>query len=254
MGVEYRHYLIPEDNTYKPGPENLCRLVDALLAGGFVARAGTDAFRRMTFGGYSDYEHAEQTGCYVHLGDGTYSSFPCPCSARDIAALGEQDFQLVWPVQSSNESGLKYPLKPFPEWGDAYYELQLHLETDFVYHTSEVIDPFRRVLCECGQSLEYDHETAWRRENPVYHDGRIRRTCPTCRRLFRPQELVARIRDGYTGEASHRVGGATYRFAVVIDCGKGFARKGWPIRATEEFLDPVTRALGQKLYEIGDFY
>src|SRR5947207_8518345 len=118
MGVEYEHYLIPEDNTYKPGPEELSSLVDALLGGGFMAKAGTDAFSRMTFGIDSTYEYAEHTGCYVHLGDRMYSSFPCPCSARDIAALGEQDFKLVWPVESSNESGLKYPLSPFPEWDD----------------------------------------------------------------------------------------------------------------------------------------
>jgi hypothetical protein len=59
MGVEYRHYLIPEDNTYKPGPEDLSHLVDALLAGSFVARAGSDTFRRMSFG----VEYAEETGC-----------------------------------------------------------------------------------------------------------------------------------------------------------------------------------------------
>lgn len=252
MGVEYKHHLIAEDNTYKPGPEDLSRLVDALLAGGFVTKAGTEGFRRMTFGTYTSYEYAERTGCYIHLGDGTYSSFPCPCSTQDIAALGEQDFKIVWPVESSNESGLRYPLTPFPEWGDAYYELELHLAMDFVYHTSELIDPFREVICKCGRPLEYDDQTPLRPANPVYYDGRIRRICPACGRPFRPQELTARVRDGYTGEASRRTGGATYLFAVVIDCGKGFARKGWPIRATEEFLGAVTQALGQKTYEIGD--
>jgi hypothetical protein len=66
--------------------------------------------------------------------------------------------------------------------------------------------------------------------------------------------LVARVRDGHTGKAVHRPGGVTYLFAVVIDCGKGFAREGWPIRASEHFLDTVTQALGQKFYEIGDIY
>jgi len=106
MGVEYKHYLIPEDNTYKPPPEELSRLVRALLEGGFVAETGTDAVGRMTFETYTTYEHAERTGCYVHLGNRTYSSFPCPCSEQDIATLGEKDFKLVWPVESTNESGL----------------------------------------------------------------------------------------------------------------------------------------------------
>ena len=62
----------------------------------------------------------------------------CPCSAQDIAAFGEGDYRIVWTIDSSNESGMTYPLSPFPDWGDAYYELQLHVATDFVYHTSEL--------------------------------------------------------------------------------------------------------------------
>ena len=254
MGVEYQHFLIPEDNTYRPGPEELSRLIDALLDGGFVARAGTDAFRRMTFGTYTPYDNAKQTGCYVHLGSGTYSSFPCPCSPRDIASLGERDFKIVWPVESSKDSGLKYPLTPFPEWGDAYYELELRSSTEFVNHLSGLIEPFDKVTCECGRPLEFDDEAARMAANPVYYDGRIHRLCPSCGRRFRPQELIAQVRDGRTGEVSRRAGGCTYLFAVVIDCCKGFAREGWPIRATEEFRGTVTQALGQAFYEIGDVY
>ncbi len=46
MGVEYQHYLIPEDNTYKPRPADLSRLVNALLDGGFVASTGTELSKR----------------------------------------------------------------------------------------------------------------------------------------------------------------------------------------------------------------
>lgn len=159
--------------------------------------------------------------------------------------MGEGDFKLIWPVESSKESGLEYPLTPFPEWGDAYYELEIHSATDFVYHTSEVIDPFREVACECGWHLEFEMPfRRWPDGPPVFFEPRIYRLCPACGRAFLPQRLTARVRDGYTGEASQRAGGATYLFAVVIDCGKGFAREGWPIRATEEFRSTVTQALG----------
>jgi hypothetical protein len=254
MGVEYKHYLIPEDNTYKPRPEDLSRLVNALLEDGFVAETGTDAFKKMTFSIYGYYEYADSTGCFAHVGDRTYRSFPCPCFEQEIAALGERDFRLVWPVQSSNDSGLMYPLTPFPEWGDAYYELELHMAKDFVYHMSELVDPFKKVVCGCGRSLDYDPETNWGAGHPVYYDCRIYRRCPSCGRLFRPQELVARLRDGHTGEKHQRAGGATYLFAVVIDCGKGWPRQAWPIRATSESLGLVTRTLGQRFYEIGDIY
>jgi hypothetical protein len=256
MGVEYKHYLIPEHNTYKPRPEDLSRLVNALLDGGFVAEAGTGAFTKMSFTFLDQWGHAERTGCYAHLGDRTCRPFPCPCSEQDIAALGEQDFKLVWPVESLEGSGLKYPLSLVPELFDAYYDLELHLAGDFVYHNSEVIEPFDEVVCGCGQPLEY-YETNKDDDldRPlVYHDDRIYRLCPSCGKPFRPQALMARVRDGWTGESVHRPGGATYLFAVVIDCGKGFAREGWPIRASEEFIETVTMALGQWFYEVGDIY
>jgi hypothetical protein len=41
---------------------------------------------------------------------------------------------------------------------------------------------------------------------------------------------------------------------VVIDCGEGYPREEWPIRASEQFVNTVTMALDQKFYEIGDFY
>jgi hypothetical protein len=40
----------------------------------------------------------------------------------------------------------------------------------------------------------------------------------------------------------------------MIDCGKGFARQSWPIRASDEFLALVTKTLGQSFYEVGDIY
>jgi hypothetical protein len=147
MGAEYKHYLIPSDNTYKPHPEELSGLVNALVDGGYVLRTGTDTFNRAVINTFGDPPNpAVETGCYVHLGAGEYSPFVCPCSARDIAAFGEGDYRIVWTVDSSNESGLTYPLTPFPNWGDAYYELQLHVATDFVYHTSELIEPFNAHL------------------------------------------------------------------------------------------------------------
>jgi hypothetical protein len=254
VGVEYEHYLIPEDNAFKPQPQDLRRLVDALLDGGLVARNETEAFGKFTSGSFAFYDGPPDTNCYVQFGQ-KYFPFPCPCAERDIAGFGERDYRMVWPVESSNESGLKYPLSPFPEWGDAYYELRLHMGEDFVYHTSESIDPFDEVACACGVPLELPHDLGQSAPfPPVFFDQRIRRTCPSCGRAFRPQELVATVRDVWTGESLERPGGATYLFAVVIDCGKGFAREAWPIRASEEFMALVEKTLGQSFYEIGDIY
>jgi hypothetical protein len=274
MGVEYEHYLIPEDNAYKPSPEELSRLVGALLAGGFIAEGSTDTIREMTPEPDPAGCGAGGIYCSVRLRDGKTLWFPCPCSARDIAALGEQDFQLVWSVDGSSESGLKYPLSPFPEFDDVSYDLELHVATDFVYHLSELIDPFDEVACACGRDLRYSE---WDEPSeavpiesdassgcyvyelsdelpmlPLYDGSRIYRICPACGRPFRPQELVARVKDARSAAVRERAGGVTYLFAVIIDCGKCFSRQVWPIWASEEFLGTVTQALGQRFYEIGD--
>jgi hypothetical protein len=250
MGVEYVHYLIPEDNTYKPSPADLNRLVDALIDGGIVLRTGTDTFKREIISTIGDSDH----GCYVHLGEGEYYSFLCPCSAQVFAAFGERVYRIVWRVDSSNESGLRCPLSPFPDWGDAYYELQLHVANDFVYHTSKLIKPFNRLTCDCGQSWEPDDEfDLWPDGPPPFWDSRIPRSFPSCGSPFRPQEHGAHIRDGRKGKAVDRPGGATYRFAVVIDCGKGLDRQSWPIRAADEFLAVVTTTLGQPFYQVDDY-
>ncbi|APW58911.1 hypothetical protein [Paludisphaera borealis] len=254
MGVEYKHYLIPEDNTYAPGAEALSRLVDALLDGGFVPRESTDSFNNSTFKTTADDAHARTTGCFAQTRDQRSSSFPCPCSARDVAPLGEQDFKLVWPVESSYESGLQYPLNPFPEWGDPSYDLEIHVARDFVYHQSELIDPFVDAACRCGRNLDEYWDEGTIEAIAVFGDARIPRACPACGRPFRPQEFVAQVRDGRTGEPISRPGGVVYRFAVVVDCGKAFAREEWPIRASEAFTATIARALGQTFYQVGDVH
>jgi hypothetical protein len=246
--------LTLQNASYKPRPKDLSRLIETLPEGGFVAKADTDRFLKMTFTTYDYRRYAKRTGCVAHVADRSYRPFPCPCSEQDIAALGDQEFKLVWPVESTNESGLNYPLSPFPEWGDAYYELQFHLAKDLVYHTSELIEPFKRVVCACGRPVEY-RSWSWEDaspERPVFYDARIYRLCPSCGKPVRPQDWVAKVSDGQTGKAVGRPGGATYLFAIVIDRGKSFARKGWPIRATGTFLDTATKALDQRFYEIGD--
>jgi hypothetical protein len=69
MGVEYQHYLIPSDNTYKPRPEELSGLVNVLVDGGYVLRTGTDTVNRAVINTFGDPANpAVETCCYVHIG------------------------------------------------------------------------------------------------------------------------------------------------------------------------------------------
>jgi hypothetical protein len=238
MGVCYSHYLVPVDRTYYPTPDAVSRLTMALVDGGFVpATAGP------LFG-----ESLDSTACYAQLSWEDRRPFPSPCLAEDIAGLGGRDCKIVWSVDSVKETGLHYPLDPFPEWGDAYYDLELHLAGDFIYGLSEVIEPFASVTCRCGRPLE----CPWDSDEDDLFGSRIHRTCPGCGRPVRPQEWPAPIRDARTGRITEVLGGLTYQFAILVDCDKGFARESWPIRAKDEFLEMATETFGQDFDEIGD--
>jgi hypothetical protein len=258
MGVAYAHYLIPRDNTYKPDAKTLVQLIDALVAQGFLPKtsmgAPPDAGSKAT----SAFDRSPaELECYLRLSECAEALFPCPCAIDDIQALGDQDYRIVCSVSNASSSGLEYPLAPTPESRDAYYEVEIHMGRDYIYHVSEIIAPFDSVACRCGQGLQYlqyDEDDESIEAAPAFRDFRIQRTCPSCGTPFRPQDKVARMKDGWTGETTERPGGATYLFAVVVDCGKGFARDGGPIRATDEFHKTVARALGQELYEVAEIY
>src|SRR4051794_35338066 len=58
--------------------------------------------------------------------------------------------------------------------------------------------------------------------------------------------------SGRTGVSIDRPVGPTYLFAVVVDCGKGYAQVGWPIRASDVFLVWVEKSLGKPCFQVGD--
>lgn len=252
MGVEYKLYLVPDDPTFKPGPESLNRLLAALYADHYVNATRVDKLDLSTFEFLSpEYYESRRAGCIARLGpeDHRYAKFPCPCSSRDIEALGEDDFQLIWEVDDLAASGLRYPLEKIPD-EETYYQIELHVATDYVYHCSEFIDIFDRpVTCGCGQPLEYTREKPWGPLSP----SRIYRTCPWCGAPSRPQDYSIRLRSGRTGEfLGLRPGGAVYQFAIVIDCGKCYDR-GEPAQASDRFLDLCQKAIGTRFVQIGDF-
>ena len=74
----------------------------------------------------------------------------------------------------------------------------------------------------------------------------LREGAETARRDHNEVRYVRKV------EGVDRRGGASYLFAVVIDCGKGLARQSWPIVASEKFLALVKKTLGQSFYQVGD--
>jgi hypothetical protein len=252
VGVEYRHYLLPRPNTFRPTVDAALALVTALRRDGWVLPADSPALAHLHFRGSSLYGPAKGRGYYAQV-LGRPGSFALPLE-RLLSQFADQDLQIVWPVESLRDSGLRYPLDPVPfddhrEAAECYYKVRLHFGRDLIYHTSEVIDPFDpEPVCGCGRTLMYYPEG----HNDPFYSARLAATCPACGSSFDPTGLVATGRDGWTGRPYRLPGGASYRFAVVIDCGKDFGGK--PHRFDHQLSALIEKTLGVEFYEVPDFY
>jgi hypothetical protein len=221
MGVEFRTFLIPRDNAFRPDAATARRLIAALQEAKFIPDA--DAVMQL-----ADRE----------------------ARLDESADLSAAEFILRWSVDDRRRNGLEHPLADIVEDAGhgAYYDVRLNFADDFVEVVSESIDPLPN-LCACGQDLGYDAEP------DIFYAGRVRRICPSCTQPYRPQDHAATHRDGISGAEREIMGGAYHRFAIVIDCGKHWRTDGGaaPLAAAA-FVSAVQLVLGQQLYEVGEFY
>ncbi len=250
MGVECRCYLIPRNNPFRPSAEKVLALVAALQENGWLLSSERLCSVNLPFDTNRRYGVARKRG-YFALTVGAGAAFDMALPEL-LPAYADRDLMVVWPVESLGKSGLRYPLEPVPaddtgesDESECYYEIQLHFGQDFIYHSSEVVETLDEPPeCSCENTLEYELELA---EDP-FLSPRISMRCPECGTSFDPSKLVAVGRDGFTGEEFRIRGGAVYRFAIVVDCGKCV---GWKSpRFHPEFKSVVERTLGIETYEI----
>jgi hypothetical protein len=224
MGFEYKHYLIPCDPSFSPDSEQLLKLINQLGQENWILN--------------SPYAQSSSGKTY---GSAVLDSQWLTTHRHPFLLLG-------WHIECPTLE-IRYPLLPNPAEGSNYYDLQLHLSDDFVYHTSELILPFaENVQCLCGNTLEYSFNPY---QDPFYDARRIQRVCPQCTRLFSPQGLTTVVHNAWTEEISQVQGGATYRFAIVILCGKDipFTQDG---RIQKPLLDLCQTLCQQEFREISD--
>jgi hypothetical protein len=252
VGVEYRCYLIPRPNTFRPRPDAALSLVTALRDDGWLPGPEHPALAKLPFQQSRLYTPARERGYFART-VGSRDSFTAPLHEL-FDDFADRDLMVVWPVESLGTSGLCYPLEPLPfddpvDAADCYYEAQFHFGRDFIYHMSEVIAPFDpSPTCPRGHPLECEPESD---EDPFY-SARLAMRCPQCGAAFDPTRLVANGQNGWTGAAMPVQGGAAYRFAVVIDCGKFFGQRQHRFHPRLKSL--VERTLEIETYEVEDFY
>lgn len=248
MGVESKFYILPENSGYRAEPGKILQLIEALRAGGFLCDPKSPTFMASVHQAGS-LSSADYEGFFWKLSSGP-ERHNGSLSALELclADLQHSDVLVGWPNSDLNLSGLKYPLSMVPGPQGVYYDIEIHLAAETVYHTSEIIEPFDQIRCTCGAAVEPFEPSE---PTPLY-DSRLPNRCPACQSLMNYATLPMTLRDGWTDAASRALGGVTYRFAVVMDCGKYWPESGATV--IPEFFGMIETALGIKTRVIRDFY
>lgn len=247
MGVASKFYVLPDNSGYLPEPDVVSDLIKALRVAGFLCDPKSSSFEPSVHRlGAANYQ-AEHEGFEWKV---DRNRFPGSLIALDshLANHHGADLVLRWPNSDLGRSYLKYPLTIIPGPDGVYYDIEIHLATDTVYHTSEIFDPFNEVRCRCGAVLKASEPLGY----DLFYSSRLPNQCSVCRTPINYALLPLTIRDFWTGKESEVVGGITYRFALVVDCGKY-----WPEQqaaVSPDFLAVVEQTLQIKTRVLRDFY
>lgn len=215
MGVEYRNFLLPRDRTFVPTAERIARLVERMRAERWILTPGSQA------GPPSDHPGARgwaepflEKATSLRRRREEAQPVPVPVGAEWLAGRRDphhanakaDELALHFEVSAADEGfsdlDLPYPLA-YGEDEPGYHDIWVYASRDFVWHLGD-----GAIACACGAALAYSVERGT--IAPIDLEERIRSTCPACAAPF----------DGDLGDAE----GIAFRFAVVVDCGKG-----WPL-------------------------
>jgi hypothetical protein len=221
MGVEYRHFMIPHVQTFRPDARQLHRFVEKLGKERWIAVPGSDAMKRIAAIEQRPLEDVEAMWLldFKRLPyDQPPAPYPLPVDWFVRREHG--DHCLKFPVNFFDPADLRFPFVPNSPYDYTYFTIEIHLADKIVRHISECVDvDCKPITCPCGEDLAYSPNI----DNinlDIFYSERIRNPCPECGRTFDPAKLAIIVRNGRTGKLSIVPGGAMYRFAVVINCGK----------------------------------
>ncbi len=244
MGIEYSRFMVPTQCSWRPDPKQTSDLIDALRENGWLIDPSSPSLAKMRFKTYRWYPAAAATGFCIKTSDGTKPGNPNVLGALNAETA---EYVLSWPVENLSAADLKYPLEPaFENSDDAYFDFELHFANDYVYPFVGAFD--QEPVCQCGQKLVYYDEAT----KIDAFAQRIRRTCNLCGYGFDPTGQSASGQSGMTGEIIPIPNAATYRFALVVGCGKAFGA-GEPYIA-QELKELVERTLEVQTFEAASWH
>jgi hypothetical protein len=260
--VGYERWLIAKGNYFSPSAAAVAKLVDRLRAEKWIVDPKSGDMARLRFQGRRE-EHAGKTGGYAvqtvenQVGADaaariTANVAPQPASLTEewLDDPDREELRLVWPVAGDEPLPLKYPLSRRPD-APVSYAIELHRAHDYVYPSSATIGELE-TTCRCGEELAF----GWDEEELVpafVSSSGIYGECEACSRTFDPAQLTATITDPFDGAHRDVRGGAAYRFALKVDCGKCFVADP-TLAFAPDLVALVEAAFGRDFYEVGSKY
>jgi hypothetical protein len=244
MGVEYQHYVIPQEPGFRPSAERIASFVRALLADQWIVGPDDPAFqKRLANGCFTKGTHvgaARKTGAFVEL----EAKEPAP---RAITAewLRERKraIKLVWPTEMAFETGARFPLSRAPyvrEW--VYFAIELHWSRYFLQCSGENTR-CAAITCTCGASLELE------KAGPFF--GAYQTRCGACGVPLQPSRFVMTHDDSWSGRRTRMEGGGLHRFALVVNCGKSVPEDGAPVVLEPGLMQLLTGHFGRAFRDVG---
>lgn len=261
--MEYERWLIARGNVFAPSGAGIAKLVAKLRAEKFIIDPKSADFSKLRFKG-KRAENAKTSGGYAIRSvantfgkdlaakiAGSTEPQPAELTKDWLDDESREELRLVFPVDTDAPSPLKYPLTHQPDGGVVSYAIELHRSLEFVYPISDDIEMVP-TECRCGDDLAFD----WDDDeivNPFGATTGIYAECDACSRTFDPSKGSAEVTNRFAETTSEVAGGAAYRFALKVDCGKNV--KAEPSLAfVPELVTILSTEFGRDFYEVGSVY
>ena len=240
MGAHYARWLIARGNSFAPAAVSVIKLVDKLKKEGWLPETGGLAVTTIenTFGTDLAAKRAAST-----------EKQPDPLTKDFLDDEDREELRLVWPAGEPG-SIVRYPLSQKPE-GRATYTLEVHRSAEYVYPTARNIGMVP-TICNCKEDLSFE----WDEEElvPAFANATgIFAECEECSRTFEPAKGTATITNPFDDTTEEVPGGAAYRFALKVDCGKCFVEDG-KLAFAPELVALMETEFGRPFYEVGCVY
>jgi hypothetical protein len=260
---EYRRWLIPKGNVFRPSGAGIAKLVDKLRKEKWIVDPKSATFQKLAFesaplaaksGGFSKRAIDVSEPRNASAG---WAATPYPLSGEWLDHPDRADLVLRFPVHPIPKQGwqwgpdsLHHPLTGMEDVAAPLsYVLELHRGDDYVYPLSDCIDPID-TECACGEDLAFEWDDS-EIQSPFGGASGIFTECSECSRTFDPAHAFADVTCPFTKKKTSVRGGAAYRFALVVDCGASFPARG-PMPAFHPELKALCEAeFGRDFYEVG---